>query len=469
MNSKRISIILFVLVLILSGSESNGQQQVSLSLKEAQEYALEHNYTLMNARKDVIISREKVSETTAIGLPQLNASVSYNNYLDIPTQLIPDFLSPAVIAVNQEIFGLEPTVPLPDEPQYFEAKFGLQHNMTWGATVSQLLFSGPYIVGLQAARAYVDLSKSIVQKNEIDIRTNVAKAYYPIIILSENRSIMDSSMATLRDMLEETTAIYESGFMEDTDVDQLELLVSEMESTILNIDNQIENSRNLLKLNLGMDPETDILVTDNLNDFMAGVNREYLLNTPFDPENNIELKVIKNQEELAQLDIKRQRSEYLPSLSAFYSYQENGMRDEFNFFDFSKEWFPTQVLGAQLDIPIWSSGSRKSKIDQAKLNLEKLNNMREQLEQSLSLTAATERSEFNRSYLEYVNKNKSADLSRKIHQKTEIKYREGIASSLELSQTYNQYMQAEINRLLAILELLNKKSDLENILTKVNN
>ncbi|MCD4698865.1 MAG: TolC family protein [Bacteroidales bacterium] len=470
MRNKTGILILFITLFSIIGLQINAQEVKKFSLREAQIYALEHNYDVINALTDIEIARKKVKETTAIGLPQVSAQISYNYYLNIPTTLIPDFISPAVMNVNENIYGLKPDsgVVIPDGPQYIEAKFGVKHNATWGATLNQLIFNGQYIVGLQASRAFLSLSETSLEKSQIEIKDAIAKAYYPIIILQENKKVFDSTLTSIDKMLYETREYHNAGFLEDTDVDQLELLKSDMEVTITNINNQFLIAQNMLKYLMGIKADDIVVVTDKLEDLIAEVNREFLLDSPFNHNNHIDFIMLKNQEEIALLNIKLNKSEYLPSLNAFYSYQENAMRDEFNLFDFTKNWYPTQVIGVQMDIPIWSSGSRKYKIQQAKLELQKVKVQEEQLKQGLSLKVRTVKAEFNNAYLIYLNKQMALNNAERIYSKTEVKYSEGISTSLELSQTYNQFLTSQIDFLSSSLDLLSKKSELEKELTKVN-
>ena len=461
--------IIVLFLLLIASLQSEAQEVHSFSLKEAQIYALEHNYDVINALTDIEIARQKVKETTAIGLPQINASLSYNNYLDIPTTLMPDFMTPIILQTTDQYYDVElrPGVEYPTEVQYFETQFGTQHNATWGATLNQLIFNGQYIVGLQASRAFLSLSEAGLEKSQIEIKDAIAQAYFPVIILQENKMVFDSTLASIDNMLYETTEYHNAGFLEDTDVDQLELLKADMLATITNIDNQLLIAQNMLKYLMGIKANDIIVVTDKLENLIEEVNREFMLNSAFDHNNHIDFMMLKNQEKIAVLNIKLNKSEYLPSLNAFYSYQENAMRNDFNLFDFTKSWYPTQVLGLQMDIPIWSSGSRKYKIQQAKLELEKVKVQEEQLKQGLSLRVRTVKAEFNNAYLIYLNKQMGLTNSERIYKKTKVKYREGISSSLDFSQTYNQYLNTQIAFLAATLDLLSKKSELEKELTKV--
>lgn len=471
MNMQKTGIVLMVgFSIFLSVLPAIKAQEVKrFSLKEAQQYAMDNNYQIKNAKTDIEIARQMVKENTAIGLPQINAQVSYNYFMDIPTTLIPDFLSPAIISVNEEIFGLEPTVDISGEPQYFEAKFGVPHNASWGGTISQLVFSGQYLVGLQAAKAYANLTESTFEKSEIEIRDAVAKTYFPVIIIRENKNYLDSTLISMKRMLYETQEYYNNGFVEDTDVDQLKLMIADMETTLAYIDNQLKLANNMLKFMLGLRAEDQIEATESLDGLLASINSEFLVNSKFDINNNIDYELLKKGEKLSYLQMKLSKSEYLPTMSAFYQYQQSGLRDKFDFFDFNKTWFPSQMIGVQLDIPIWSSGMRKYKVNQAKLALDKVRVQDTELRQQLNLTIETYRSEFNNAYLIYNNRLKNLNIAKKIYQKTEIKYKEGISTSLDLSASYNQYLKGEIDYLTSILDLLMKKSDLDKLLTKAAN
>ncbi len=437
-----------ITIAVFFTSSGYSQEVKKFSLKEAQIYAMENNYTIRNSLIDVEIAKKRVKENLAVGLPQISASASYNNNIELPTMLIPG-----------EFFGV-------DSIEFIPIQFGTKHNATWNASVSQLIFSGQYIVGLMASRSYVDLIAANQEKSEIDIKYLVAKSYYPVIILQENRLFFDSTLINLKKMLYESEEYYKNGFIEDTDLDQLQLLINNMETTISNINNQLTLATNMLKYQMGLKAADSIVLTDHLDDLMNDVNRTYLLNTKFDYNDHIDYKILQNQERMAVLDLKLKRSEYLPNLSAFYTYQQNAQRDKINFAASDQPWFTSQILGINLNVPIFSSGNRKYKVQQSQLQLDKLKISDEQLKQGLSLKIMTLKSDFTNSYLVYTNKKLSLGNAEKIYDKNELKYKEGLVSSLDLSQSYNQYLTTQIDYLGSILDLLNKKTDLEKELTK---
>jgi len=368
-----------IVLLHLIGWHSMAQDVKSFSLKEAQQYAIENNYDVKNASIDVEIAEKRVKENLAIGLPQVNANANYNYNIELPTTVISAEDSPFPDAGDEDL----------------EFTFGTKHNASIGADVSQLIFSGEYIVGVMASKAYVGLIESNLQKSEIDIETTIAMSYYPVIILKENKKVFDSTLTSLNKMLYETEEYYKSGFLEDTDVDQLKLLISDMQTTITNIDNQLEIAYNMLKYQMGIKADDEIEVTEKLNDLLTEVNRDYLLNEVFNYNEHIDYKLLKGQEELALLQLKLKRSEYYPTLLGFYAYQQDAMRNKFTFTASDQKWYSSQMLGIQLDVPIFSSGNRKYKVQQAKLELKKISVMDDQLRQGLSLKVRTSKANFN--------------------------------------------------------------------------
>jgi len=443
-------IIFFSLIFLLAGVNSLFAQTITrFSLVEAQEYAIQKAYSMQNSRKDIEIARKKVSEITALGLPQVNADLSYTNFIDIPTQLIPG-----------EFFEQEPGTFIP-------VQFGTKHNASFELGLTQLIFDGSYIVGLKASKAYLSLSQTQLLKSEIEIKESIAQAYSMVLIAEESKVIIDSTLITLRKSLYETREIFKSGFIEDTDVDQLELLVAELESSLIRVTRSLELAYNFLKFQMGMEIKEIIVLTDDLDALLNMVDPDVLLNTKFDFNSNVDYQMLKNQENLAQLQVKLEKAAYLPNIVGFYSFQENAQRVSFNFVEADQPWFKTSFFGFQLHIPIFSSGNRHSKVKQAKLKVDKLMIADQQLREGLELELVTARADFYNAYLIYENRVKSLGIAKKIYQKTTEKYKEGISSSLDLSQSYNQYLESEAQYIDSIKDLLGAKIKLNKILTKV--
>lgn len=438
------------------------QDKQSFSLGEAIQFAINHNYSMKNARTDVKIAKQKINETTAIGLPQIDATLSNTNYISLPTTLFPDFITEAIYGVNEEKFGLIPNIPL-GETEFFPVSFGTKFNANAEIRVSQLLFKGSYLVGLQAAKSYLERSHIQLAKAEIDIRESVTNAYFLVLVAEKQMHLLNNTIKSLKKMRDETYQIFKQGFIEDTDVDQLDLMIADLESNIFYAQNQIIISRAYLKLNLGLALNYNIILTDKLDPLLNKIKDLSLLTSSFNYEGNIDYKVLLNQQKLSELNLKNFKSEYLPSLSGFFNFSKSAQRNSFNFFDGSKPWYTTKVYGFTMDIPVFSSGMRRAKVQQAKLELQKINQLDYQLQSSLGIAHETATNNFRNTLSIHLNKNKSKFLSGKIYKKAQLKYKEGVYSSLELLQNYNQFLESESNYISSIVDLVSAKLALEKL------
>ncbi|PKP39029.1 MAG: hypothetical protein CVT98_03655, partial [Bacteroidetes bacterium HGW-Bacteroidetes-15] len=347
---------LTVLLAIIVSIGSKAQDTLSFSLKEAQAYAIQHNYQNQNALKDIEIAKKKVWETTAIGLPQVNAQGQIQRFIDIPT---------TVSLAN----SFNPTAP---EGELTTFKFGLKHNNSAGIQASQLLFDGSYIVGLQAAKTFKNLSIHSQIKTEIELKEAVSQAYYTVLATIENANVLSQSLTAAENILRETKALYNEGLTEEQNVDQLELNVNALKTSLGIAEGQRDFAKKLLNLQLGIDIHIPTKLTEKL--FLLVENETVSIQKQeFNKENHIDFQLITTNMQLTQLNLRREKYSFLPSLSAFFSHQQQNFSNEFDVFSGGR-WFPTTIVGATLTLPILSSGSRLSKVSQAKIELEKMEN-----------------------------------------------------------------------------------------------
>jgi outer membrane protein TolC len=446
-NNLIIKIFLLFLLPYITYAQENST--ISLSVDQAMEHALQHNSNIKNARADVSIAENKSWEYTTTGLPQVFASGSYNNNISLATQLIP-----------AEFFGGEPG-------EFSEVQFGTKHNFYGSISVSQLIFSGSYIVGVQAAKVYTQLSKRTLEKTETETKGNVALTYYSILLAEENVRILTDNQEYMNDLLKQTTAYYENGLLEETEVDKLNITVISLENSIKSLKRQTEYLYLLLKVQIGSERDQEITLIDNLNNILLDIQFEDLLNKQFILDEHVDYQLVQTQENLRSLDLKRYKSEYLPTLSAFYDFQESAMRNEFSLFDGSEKWFESSVLGFELDIPIFNSGLKRSKVNQARYELEKVTNSKKVLESNLYSLLVQRRNEFITGQENLENSVKNMELSKKVLDNISIKHKNGVASSLELTQTNTDYLTTVSQYTQSVVDLLNAKIELEKILNEI--
>lgn len=428
--------------LLFAVSESEAGEPVRFSLDDAVSQALEHNADMKAARVDLQIAERQIWETTAAGLPQLSASVGYNYFLDIPTSLVP-----------AEFFGGEPG-------DFQEIQFGTQHNITATASVEQLIFDGQYIVGLRAARIYRDLAGQTLQRSGIEISNAVRETYFLVLLAGENLRIVSENLRNMEQTLYETQKMLEEGFTDPINADQLQLSVSNMKHHIAHLERQKKLTENLLKYQLGMDLSISIDLTDSLESLFDEALIDMATIPGLEKDDHIDYRMARSQEAMSMMVLRREQSAYLPSLSASFVRQEMAMRDAFNFFDSDRSWFPATYFALNLNIPIFSSGMRSSQVQQARLELEKAQIAREQLSEALILQMEEAKADLETAYEQYLNEKGSLEIAQRIFDRTGIMYREGMASSLELTQANDQLLATRANYLNAKFEVLNARNNI---------
>ncbi|MBN2235977.1 MAG: TolC family protein [Bacteroidales bacterium] len=454
----------FLIVLRLEAQEAKSQLANAFTVEQAIAYALENNADYKNAQTDVEIAKNVVKETTAIGLPQLNGGLSNTNYIDIPTTLMPDFISPAVYGVNTTAFGLTPITPLPDEAGSFPVKFGTKYNANANISVSQLVFSGEYLIGLKASKTYSQQAAQMLIKTEQGLKEQVSKNYYFTLSLRAQKEVLEKTLSANEQLLAETRQLQAAGFVERTAVTQLEIMVNNLYVNVGHLQNQIQNSLDYLKMLLGMPLEEELILTESLSELINEPSPVQA--TSFELHQSIDFQMMETQRALAELQLKREQSTYLPQLSAFFNAETNAMRNKYNFFDSSETWFPTTVWGINLHIPIWSSGARSSRVQQAKLARNKLDESAKQLASVLTLEAQTAKNNLDLHRKEYQISQTNLALSEDIYSNTQTKFKEGVATSFDLIQAHNNFLTASGNYTLAILNVLNDQTVLKRILEK---
>ena len=449
----------YLLTFIILGSitQTFGQDNkeiIRLSITDAQTYAIQNNRNVRTAKIDIDIATKQVKETLAIGLPQLNMAANYQHqfvvpvlsfgpYLDI--NALPDgFITKAEL---QNAYKDSPPVPL-----------GVANNTTIDFTVSQLIFSGEYLVGLQALKIFKQVSEKAFAKTEVQTKESVADTYYLILVQGESVRVLNESLKSMDRTYNDLLKMNQQGFNEETDVDQIKISWSNLKRLITSIESQKEISEKLLKYQLGMDFAQPILLTDSLSWLIMEGNMKYLIPPVFDVAHSVDYQIVNDQVRISGALLKREQSKLLPVVSAFYRRHEQTNQPSFNF-------AVKDLAGVSLNFPIFTSGQRSSKISQARYNLQKSEINKENAEQGLIMEFETALSNYQTAYSNYTTNSESIVLSKKIYDKTLIKFQEGISTSFELSQNQSQFLTSEATYYNSVLSLLSAKSKLDRILS----
>lgn len=432
---------LLLFMLLLGASISRAQKVPgTFTLAEAQQYAMKNSWILRNTNLDIHKAEKKVWETITTGLPQVSATASYNNFLNLPVSLIPG-----------EFFGGEAGT-------YIPVKFGQDYNSDFGFTASQMIFDGSYIVGVGSSKIYLSLARQAHEKTEIDIRNAVSQAYYLVLIGQENLKVMEENLRNTKRLLTETQAYYDNGFREEQDVDQMQLLVKNAENELLKASREIKVAKVVLKYSMGCDLDEEIELSDSLALFV-----DPLISSPqlprFDLSAHIDYRLSETQYLAAGKLLNLEKSGFLPRINAFYSYTKTSYGNKANLFRSSQDWYPSSLVGLTVSLPIFASGQRMSKVQQARMDLEKASNQRELASQTVQKDYLTALANLETAVGKFENDKSNRELSVRILEKAKIKFNNGISSSTELAQLETQYLQSYGAYIGSLLQLL--QADLE--------
>ena len=444
----KLIIILSLLISIAGFSQENTK---ILSLQEAIDYALENNRTSKNAARDIEAAEKQKWEITATGLPQISAEIGYQNWLKQQVSLIP-----------AEVFGGNPG-------DFAEVEFGTKQSMNASAKIEQLLFDGSYLVGLQSAKVYLEISENAKEKTDLEVRKAVINAYGNVLLAEESVKILERNVSVLQKNLDETTKIYENGLEEEESVQQLQITLSGLESSLKNASRLKLLAYQMLNITLGLDLNTSAILSDNLESLTNQNIVLGLITAEENVEKTIDYRIAKNEMISKELLLKLQKSKALPTLNAFLDGGYAGYSDEFTFANNNERWFGSSLLGVNLKIPIISSGGRSAATQRAQINLEKAKDDLTETEQKLKLQIATAKSDYQFAIEEHVNKKENLNLAERIEIKNQTKFFEGIASSFELRQAQTQLFTSQKEYLLAMLDVINKKAELETVLNTISN
>lgn len=435
------------LFLLITTSLFSQQEVSQFSLREAVDFALQNNSMSKNAARDVEIAKLQKWETTATGLPQIKAAITYNNWLKQQISLIP-----------AEFFGGSPG-------QFSEIAFGTKQTMNGTVTVSQKLFDGSYLVGLQAAKVYLEISENAKEKTAIELRKMVAYAYGNALLSEENLNIVNSNIRLLEKNLSDLIKVYENGFIEQESIQQLQLTLASLKSNQNYIKRLNKIAYQMFNDTIGLDLDTPVELTDNLGQLIAMYASLKPLESILEVENVVDYKIAFNDLKSKELLLKLEKSKALPTLDVFLNGSYSGNNNQFNFLDKSQNWFGASLFGVSMKVPLFSSFGRSASTKKARLNLEKSKSLLKDTSEKIKLEISRAKSEYEFAVEDLEIKKEALELSENIAKKNEIKFFEGLVTSFDLSQAQRQLYTAQEDYLSSMLNILVKRVNLEALIT----
>jgi len=447
MGMNKLKYVVF-LILVLLAFSGQAQNIYSLSLDQAQALALDSSYNSRLADYEVTESEYTVKETMSIGFPQIDGDASYNNNLKLPVQLIP-----------AEFVG-------GPSGEFTEIVFGTQHNISANLTASQLIFDGSYIVGLQGAKVYNQLVSQQKFATDFEVKKNTADAYYMAIVAVENHRMLGENYSEVSKQLTETKALYENGFVEEQNVEQLELNLGKIEIAVRNAGRQVEITRNMLKYQLGISLKDSINLTDDMESLIVKASIDINERYTFDIKNNIQYKVADAWVQVRETQVRLEKMKFVPSMYLFFNQNWSSYENEFVYFSQGTKFYDATMFGVTMKVPIFSSFRRSATLQKAKIVSDKAQVQREQLEAGLQLDLSVANSNFNQALASFDISKRNVEVATKIRNKTNRKYQEGMATSFEVTQAESQLIDDQFSYIQSALQLFEAKTRIDELLNK---
>jgi outer membrane protein len=423
-------------------------QSYNFTLADCINYAYEHQDSVLNAQLDVKSAEYKVKETTGIGLPQVTGSASLQDYLKIPTTLIPG-----------EAFGQAPGTFIP-------IKFGVKYQSSVGLDVNQIIFDGSYLVGLQASKTYKELSQRSLTRTKIQTNVSVSKAYYQVLVSNEQIKLLDANIAQLKQQFDQTTAQNKQGFVEKIDVQRLEVQYNNLVTNRENVIRLLVLNYQMLKFQMGMPIGRELTLKDKLSDVKLDENvAETSVDTAF-YHNRIEFNLLETANKLNMLDLKRQKSHYLPTLSAFgntsVAFQNNAFSNLYN------DNFPATYIGIKLNVPIFNGFQRKYQIKQSEISVLKSQNDIINAKNGLTLQANSAKITYTNGIQSLNNQKRNRELAQEVLRVSKIKYEQGVGSSIEVTQAQTALETSDNDYIKSLYDVLINKVNLDQAYGRIN-
>ncbi len=417
---------LLLLIFLATTSVMVAQQNGRYSLEMAKIRALDYNIDAKNQNIKKSQAQEQIKEAISASLPQLNATIDYNNYLGASASLMPGM----------------------------DIEFNPTSNLT--VTLNQVIFNQSVRMGIKSAHLYSKVVETSVSKSELELKAMVTELYLVSLISMESCNIIESNLQNIRELMKKTELLTKTGFAESTDYDMLAVQYSMLKDALRAAERQSEVSLNMLRLQMGLEPNEELVLTDNFDRIISRMDYNKILSKELDITTSPDFKLTELQHQLSLNQVKMEQAAYLPSLAGFYNYTEKLLKADLDL-------TPNHVVGLSLQIPIISGGSRKSRLRQARMEEQISVNTLDLVERQLDIQYKQLRFNLASAMENYNSQKSNLDVAIRVYNSLTNKYNQGVVSGIDLISANNNYLQAQNSYLNSMLQLTQSGMELEKL------
>ena len=427
---------LFILIGLSCVREVRAQSaEHHFDLKAAVSYGLENSLTLRQAVLDQEQAEYQIGEVRSSGLPQITGSGQFQNFPNLPTQLLPG-----------EIVG-QPGTQIP-------VQFGTEYTTSGTLEISQLLYSHEFFTGLKAAKSSRELYALMKIKSEEDVIYQITDAYYQTLQLQEQIKVLDSNMVMLQRLEDLMKVQYENDVVTKTSYSRVKVQKANLSTQLQSLKTGFEQQRNYLKLLMGMPIEEGLILEES-----PDLQEVSLSSLSYQKENPIDLQILDKQQSLHLLNEKVTKAGYYPTLALFGQQSWQAQRNEFNFFDGDQPWFEQTVIGLQLNVPIFDGRKKHFQIEQIKMDIAKVELQKTNAERQLDMQYDNAQKQLSNSLASVEVQKENKELAREVYDETQLLYKEEVADLTDLLDAEQAYRDAQNNYYNEVLKF--RKSELD--------
>ena len=419
-------------VLLLLSSESLYAQKLPtrMGVRDCVDYGLQHHSSRVKSFLEESVAQKDVNIALANGLPQIEGTANVQNNFEVPAFVFVDESNVSTLV-----------------------RAGLPWQGSAGLTLNQLVFDGQFFLGLKAAQTVKDLAQIESQRSKEQVIYDVSRAYYVALISQELLNQLDANLARTEKLYQETQALWEEGFAEKIDVDRIEINLNNLQAEKERAMRMVPTSLNMLKFQMGMSVDSLIELDDDLEEIEAATLPDDI-ESIYDPTTGLDYRALETQRTLETLNMRRYKVGFLPNLYAFGNYSWNWQWEQRNTIFFS-----TGAVGLQLNVPIFDSFQKSNQIKKSQFEIEKINADMEALVNGSWMEMRQTLSALHNAQSQLESQEKNKRLAEKVYKVSNIKYKEGVGSSLEVNDAESQLKQSESLYLNSRLEYILAKLD----------
>lgn len=405
------------------------QQRYELTVKDAVDLAYKNVIELKNAEVDYRIQEAQNKEIFGQALPQVTANAGTQYYLKLPQVLFPQS-DEGIYSVLKRENLLPPTAKAP-APVLVPFSFQQPWNLSTGATLQQLLFQPDVFVGLQARSTALGLSAAVIEQTREKIKDSAYRRYYAILIAEKQLYYLREGVKRLEKLYNDDSVMYKNGFAERLDLERVQVQLNNLRTSQNVVESAINISYAALKFTLGLSQQDTVVLRETLT---TETIKQDILDESFEYENRPEIRTLDFSKRLQELNVKRQKLGYLPTVALAGNYSIAGQGQKF-FTDANTSWFKTSYIGLNVNLPIFDGFQRKYRTLQARLNVEKVENTIANVKQAIDFEQVATKESLKNALLNLDIQERNLALAEKVYNTTKVKFEQGLGSSFEVLQS----------------------------------